>query len=278
MKQLVAFIALIACVAFGQTQLPKTSVLPGQYMIPVDAAGGGGGPFTPLSLTGMVFWVDAHLNVTNTAGTSPPSNGDKISMWGDQSTNSWNFTNVNWGNVIYDADGSPTNGPAITFTDSSAALDSGAGFHNPQPHTFFFVAKAPNVGGATTVVFFSTNLSYRTDCRFVYSASHVHQSMYAGTEVVSGASEENFNWIWTYQFNGASSILRTNGAQSVTGNAGSQACAGLRLGNIAVGQTTFLSSGMSEGLMYEGAMSADDMLLVEKYLAAKHGITNSVVP
>lgn len=62
-------------------------------------AGGGGGPFTPLSLPGLLAWYKADAGVfSDAAGTTPQTtNNGVVGCWKDQSGNNFHITQPNSG-------------------------------------------------------------------------------------------------------------------------------------------------------------------------------------
>lgn len=106
--------------------------------------------------------------------------------------------------------------------------------------------------------------------------------MYAGAGVSSANNTmDNLTNIWTIysvSYNGANSVLRTNGVMMVSGNAGASAWS--NPGGIVFGGNDGLraySGGMRE-LIWVGTVTSNELFTLERNLARKWGITNSVVP
>lgn len=53
---------------------------------------GGGGGFTPASLTGLQLWLKADTGVYSDLGSTPATNGGSVEQWNDQSGNANNIT------------------------------------------------------------------------------------------------------------------------------------------------------------------------------------------
>lgn len=83
--------------------------------------------------------------------------------------------------------------------------------------------------------------------------------------------------IYTMLFNGASSLCRTNGVLLMSGNAGNGAINGMFAWS--TGNLPYSFEGwLAECIIYNSALSSNNMFTVERYLARKWGITNTVVP
>lgn len=86
--------------------------------------------------------------------------------------------------------------------------------------------------------------------------------------------------IYTATFAGANSLIRTNGVLLVSGNAGTQdAGNGFTLFDDAQWKSFYVFGGLCRELIwYNSSISSNDIFTVERNLARKWGITNTVVP
>lgn len=173
--------------------------------------------FTPASLTGLTAWYKAD------AGTSSTVNGTALSAWNDQSGNGNNLTQATGVNQpTYQA--AVQNGlPIVRF---SAHFMDAAGVSVSQPDTIWIVAKNTAAGGSLNVI---DGITVRQ--AVLQNGGHVY-SFYAGLGPIDSASNwgtTSFHYISTL-FNGASSLMRSDGIQVLTGNPGANALTGLRVG------------------------------------------------
>jgi hypothetical protein len=135
--------------------------------------------------------------------------------------------------------------PALDFNNGQS-LTALSGTYS-QPYTVFATAKAFDVGGipyiysARTVIYVGHGIGSSTSDR-----------IYAGTSLNSSAFTES-QMLFTDLYNGSSSIMRHNGSQSSTGNAGTNS-----LVDFVIGQLFNLSNTFSTGKYQEFVVYGSD--------------------
>ena len=101
-----------------------------------------------------------------------------------------------------------------------------------------------------------------------------HTGLFAGTAFI-GITTSIISaplYLWTAQFNGASSLIRRNGGGQVTGSIGTQGIAGFTIGNNA-SLAGALNGDWAEAIVCNALLSTPTIAQVETYLAPRYGIT-----
>lgn len=164
------------------------------------------------------------------------------------------------------ASGGPNNDPEVLFNGSTQFMQ--AAFTLAQPWTCFITYKQLTftavsvhdvvMDGATNATSVITSSS---------SAGHLW-SMYAGTEVDSGAQRANGVYACaTLIWNGASSVARINGVQVIAANIGAGTPGGVTVGALALGGRA-CNIKVREIAVASGALSAADIARMENYMRA----------
>lgn len=226
----------------------------------------------PASVSGMVIWVDVTNACTNASG-SVPSNGGIVNGWADQSGNNYTLVAHNSSFPQYSTTGGPNGGPCVTFTNSmtGAALTNRAGVSSySQPNTFFIVMTRQSDNGAILNTF-----SGQTTQISQAGTSTIH-FFSSGSDFSSPITIPDEQWfILTVVFNGASSLIRTNGVQASTmPSVGAGACPGITLGNF-FNYSAVCYSKFAAVIWYNGSSATDTTTQngIEHYLGAEFGIT-----
>lgn len=221
--------------------------------------------FTPESIANMVFWLDPYSLLTNDVGGTP-ADGAEIFVWGDKGPNSFYFTNYNGVGLVYHSSGGPTNGPHVTSSGVSSCLVMNDDRHWNQPNTVFLVMKQDDT--TARYYFDTTNSSYRNSIRITTSKLNIQAG---ATLTAPNTWDTSGGWvIVTAQYNGVSSLIRTNGALNVSGDANPDPASRPRLGP-PDGNTG--GDYMAEYIMYNSLLSSNQMRQVEEYLGTKYGIS-----
>ncbi len=230
--------------------------------------------------TNVAIWhLDAALSITNSTGLAP-SNGDAITNWSD-ATSGQKFTQFDTASQpVYNATG--TNGhPAVTFANSPSGppsdfLTNYSGTTYNQGSTVFFVCTATTPPASA---YGQEILDSGSSGRAIMQINNANQhlQLYSGSTldgaaVLSGAGTTPW-FVWTGQFNGGSSLMRTNGAAYASGAGGADPFIGFTLGCANGG---FVGNGWSgniaEGIFINATLTADEMKAWENYLGGKYCI------
>lgn len=225
-------------------------------------------------IAGCIFWGVA-TNCTTVNSTN-------VKIWTDQSGN--NNHEYVMGSGIFVL--SPENYKAWILFDAVASLTNTTMGTLNQPNTAMVVASFE----ATTTDGGNFLDSHQTSARNLFSFNAPpggggnRLQLYAGTALNSAAgtaSSLTNKWIiYTCQWNGANSLIRTNGALLISGNAGSQACGlGFHINDGAAFDTTQLPNvEVRELVIWNAGLNSNTLFAQEQRLARRWGITNSIVP
>lgn len=234
--------------------------------------------FDPRTISGLALWLDV------TRLSSLTFNGSNVSQANDLSGGAYHFTQSTGANQpAYVAAG--MNGkPAIQFTSSAANLMNssatianvvGSPTSSPQ-FTIFSVMKLPS---GTSQLTFGSNSD--ANGRLLYVVRFGAATFLDAVNATDGRlgititqAEAEAVGLHTLYRSGATQTVRYNGAEKTTKtNASSNylvTTATVQLGKaVGVGQDGIFS----EQLWYNRALSALEISTVEKYLAAKFGVT-----
>jgi hypothetical protein len=213
--------------------------------------------FNPRSIAGLAAWFDAA-----DAGSVTIDTG--VSVWADRSGNGRNAVQAIGNNQpAYTLAG--RNGRNILTFDGTNDTLATASFTLNQPSTVFAAARAAANSSQIFDGFGSTRASINRRGAGQWTA-------FGGAELIGSAADSNWS-VLSANLNGASSVLRVNGSQQASGNAGTQnLTAGLSIGTYN-GLNTPLNGNIGEILLYSGTLTAAQISLVERYLAIKWGIT-----
>lgn len=227
--------------------------------------------FDPTSVSGLKVWLAAdhwqsNLFTDSSLATPVAKDNDPIGGWKDLSSVGNNPVQATAGNRPLFSLGGGVNGlPGVLFNGTSNYLQHSYGSSLSQPSTAFFVCFFTHNNEGFVI----DGLSGARNA-FGIEISSNDINMYAGTALgyvdtgpVSGQ--------WTTVFNGASSILRKNGSQVASGNAGTQAASGLTVGaDFAPGD--YFQGYIHEILIYNANITGSNLTNIEGYLANKWGV------
>lgn len=231
------------------------------------------------SIAGLIWHLKSTLNITNNSDTTP-SDGDTIKWWRDDTRNQ-DFKQLGsaTNQLTYRNTFGPNGFPFVMQNDTATpfhCLTNYNGVTYSQTNTAFFV-----VSNAlpTTVGGYELLDSGPGERSLVQSAAdgvnNVLQS-YSGS-LLSGSQTPSGWMVMTVTWEGANSVIRTNGATMVTGDAGTGKFKGFVLfaddkrGDISA---TGWQGCMAEGLFYNTNFTTDQMLSVERHLMWKYCIAN----
>jgi hypothetical protein len=222
-----------------------------------------GASFSPLSISGLQFWVDASnaATITEAAGL--------VSQWDDLSGNGRHLTQATGANQFTTGAGT-INGLNALQTDGNDWMDTAA-FSLSQPFTAFAVFTAEADSTAQTHWIGDKT---QTNRRFL-SFSNLNLINPSFGTTLTGATTMGTGEIHqvTLQVNDASSVLRLNGAVDASGALNTNTLAnGMRVGaNQAGGTLPTVGTLFAELLLYDSVVSGTDLTNVENYLKNKWG-------
>ncbi len=237
---------------------------------------------SPIPLTGMIIWADQKSGSVfyNSSGSTSPANNDKIASYTDISGNHFDITNsgasANMG-VFKTGAGPPGGAPYVQFANAA----SGTGLSNmlnsttySQPSTFYFVW-LDNIAGANETAFDSSFNSQSARNVFYFTTGGGGQTfLFAGQNSADVGTLRSASWnVSTVQFNGSSSLWRTNGVVGQSGlNPLGNGIKGFIVGNSQAGnQSADLS--LAAMVFYNVAHDATTMHSIETFLGNEYGIT-----
>lgn len=243
--------------------------------------------FTPAALSPHL-WLDAtiigSLDQASGGGTPVTADGDPVGLWRDQSGNSRNVTAATNGERPLYKTGIQHSLPALLFDSVDDRLTmTNATYGLSQPFTAFVVFKYLNVtnnGGVLIDSYDNTQcvLYVNTDTADKYRSAANGPS--GDVQIASDGTGAAGNWdILATVFNGASSSIAVNGSlRTDTGDVGANNPSGLSVGNIRgnaspiIANTYAWDGYIGEVIVFNSALSAANILLVNAYLAGKWGI------
>lgn len=220
--------------------------------------GGGGGSFTPADIT-TELWFDA-----NDAGNRTLVGSD-VQQLSDKSGNDRHLTAPSAGVRPELISGGQNSLDLVRFVGSEYLQHSTfSGGAIAQPLTFFIVC-LPDQSTASEVIFDGRDSTSTRN--LLYTLSGGDYAYFAGSIQDSNTTRATSMTQLTVTYNGASSLIRENGTQIHTGNAGTQNLNGLILAeNVTIGFPSDLD--FCELVVVQNA-TAQNISDVEDYLKTK---------
>lgn len=219
-------------------------------------------PFSPTDISGLKLWVKADANVYSDAGSTPAVNDDPVQQWNDQSGIGYNLSQATSGQRPLLKTNVLNSLPILRFDGSDDQIVGATGTFAAanQPLTYFIVLKKADTTNKVP-------MSGGTGA-FLFNWSGSTGDAYAGTSLTFTCTITNWNIIGVV-FNGASSIVRCNGAET-TGNAGSGAFGA----TVTVGSYPGFpwNGDIAEVIIYDSALGSTDRASVDDYLNAKYAV------
>ena len=248
---------------------------------------------TPLA--GYFVWYDITNGVIGHFNHQPPTNGETVKVWLDSGPNAFNLTNTGGLTVepvfytnptIAFSQGNQTNPPSnspwmfFATTNNCYLTNKFGGTSFSQPNTYFMVVNGSSRNGNPII-----NPTANQNQQIAWPSGSAQPTLFAGSgqngplsDTSTGDSAHDWDWrVYTFQFNGSSSILRSNSvALALSGTTvGAGALQGITMGNFfnlggGSGSGTFIV----EFVGYNSALVSSDMVIEERYLAKKYGLKN----
>ncbi len=212
--------------------------------------------FRPTNVAGMAVWYEADDPLN---GGALPADGASLTTWKDKSSNgrdltmgSATFRTTAWG-------GKPTVDMQTGGHSNAITLSQ------PQPLTVFVMAQATGtVTGQNGL--FDGGASNQLEI-MITNAPDWH--LYAGTHLASGMTtvQQTSHALYVGVFNTTSSVMRLNGSQVQSGNAGSGNLTGLEIGSANGGSPS--NCQFAAFLLYSGVLPTPTIQTIENYLLGK---------
>jgi hypothetical protein len=226
-------------------------------------------PFSPPHISGLEYWFDAQdsgslfqddaLSVPAVADLQP------VGGWKDRA-NARNVTQAN-GSLKPLFRTAAINGRPAVEADGVDDYLRASGVSLTQPLSIYCVS---NLGAANANMTWFDGSGLSTERVRILTSATAQFSINAGAGLNDGASDISPH-VHSAIFNGASSLYAIDGVVAASGNSGVQPLVGLTLfanrSNLAG-----LAGCVGELLMYSGAHSDPQRLLVEHYLRTRWGI------
>lgn len=255
--------------AYGETNMAVSCFLDSLAQTNIIAS------FDPTSVSGLKLWVRAGKEMyQNYDLTVPVQNGSEIRSWRDLSGTGNTLTNNVSGamnSYFYNANSAPFNIPSFYAASGLAAgqnkLTSATFAALTQPNWVFIVYYSTRGGDPA---FDGAVSGSRTACFPSFTGSTLQ--LFAGTSLTTTSPTQPQWMLFSFKANGASSIIRTNGQQAVTGNAGAQSITAMCVGTDQAGAAITKPYYMSEELIYNANLSNGDRDNIEEYLRAIYAL------
>ena len=229
--------------------------------------GAQGGAFLPTDIDGLLAWYDAQDDATIT------KTGTSVSGWADKSGNGNDLTVIG-SNVTYDDDG--VNGmPSILMTSDRGmkalgAISSLSG--NDTPYTIFVLGSTNGTSGTVALANFQNGISVVASHELNHS-TRTHTINRAGQTQTGAASYSTTPFIFGFTLDGITATEWKNGVEGTSGtvNASSITINDLYI-NTDSQSNVYQICRYSEYIIYEGALTDEQMTQVFNYLNGIYGI------
>ena len=211
--------------------------------------------FTPMKISGLKFWADAS-KITGL------NDDDYVTTWTDASGNSNDVTQATESKKPKYKTNILNSLPVVRF-DGSDILSGTLSLK--QPHTIFVVGKTNNTSAYHTFV--------RHSLIILSNVNNAYWGAYGINLVQSSGQTINAFKAITVRARGYNAVdLYTNDSADVTNTDGTA----YRSETLALGQwndTYYLNGDIAEVLLYDNALSSDNVTVVNNYLSKKYNIT-----
>lgn len=213
------------------------------------------------------FWLMADAGVYHDLGVTLALNGQTVPQWNDQSASGYNVTNLTGvgANQPTFATGQLNGLPTVKFGGSAFLNNSTRAV--TQPVTFIVVIKFNN-GPNVLDQLFIKGLAGSPVLGFGRTKSGTNACIFSGGPAVTDSYLTNGGFrLITFVANGASSVIRVDGVQTMTGDSGSGVMNQFFIGSDG---STF---DVAEVIKYENAVPSNAGILAdEAYLRSKWGL------
>jgi hypothetical protein len=206
-----------------------------------------------------------HYDATKISG----SDGDPIGSWTDQEGSDNLTENTSSKKPTLRTNG--INGKQILeFDGSDDMLTASFGTTITQPDQIFTVAKKRSSGSSSRETIHET--STNPGRQLLDSDGDSTWRIFAGNNLDSGTNDDTSAHVYTTLYNGSNSVLRRDGVQIASGNAGTEDLPSFRVG-ADHSPAHYGDYDIAEILIYDADLSDSDRDGVESYLGDKWGIS-----
>jgi hypothetical protein len=159
------------------------------------------------------------------------------------------------------------NGLGASLGDGADWLATSAFTEIAQPNTIFCVVRNPVIG--STEVFFD-GIANTKRSQVYYDSGAI--SWYAGTIRNTGDAQAVTTTLYTVVFNGASSMLRTNGVQTDAADIGANPLTGVTLYTDFAHTAAFFSGYIMEYILINASLGGAALAAIESYINTKWAV------
>lgn len=235
----------------------------GGGVLPHQPQGGRG--FSPANISDLIVWLDAALGIT----------GADVSLWEDQSGNGNDVSQATPGDrPLWNAtDANLNNKPSLSFDGVSEFLQrvSYVGGDIPQPNSVLVVYKFDDTAGTKTI------FDGKTSRQNLLRGEATALKMFGGVGIETIHTRNTSPHVIAAIFDDGDSDSFRDGIQGTPASTtGSTAMGGLVIGGD-VNTANFLNGQIAEMLVYNKRLSGSELNLLGQYLAAKYGITYTLI-
>lgn len=231
---------------------------------------GGGGPFSPSDVSGLILWLDA-TDLTTLWKESARSNqvtadGDEVGAWDDKSGNGNHWTQPTATKLPLYKENFNTSYPGLLFDGSNDFLQ-GAMAESADDWTIFAVCIATGTLGYI--------LDWTTG-RFIFGHNATLFSFHDGVWSTGDATPSSPSVVTFLadSTDGTSATIDINRVETLADDYTQQALGGAQaLGSKNTGTTNFWAGYIASVLLYRGILASGDIASIEDYLADRYGIT-----
>jgi hypothetical protein len=240
-----------------------------------QAASGGGGPFSPTSITGSALWLDG----SDPAGTGVvPANGSVVTTWADKSGKGHNATGVNSPILVTNAVNSLS---AVSYNDTNYSFSSIAANTFSSAMFVFFIYKVNSAAaycvpwsrtvGNSANVFDQYNTSRLFDAGYLYIFSSWNLASATTPTLLSQLLVNSPTTTYAEYLNGSTTAAGT----FTMAKAGVDTATRVYIATRDDKYTTF-NGYICEIIMYNTQLTFTQRQQVEGYLAWKWGLQASL--
>lgn len=230
--------------------------------------------FVPTSVTGIKLWIEPIAGMyQDFSRTVAAQDNMEVRAWTDISGVGNHLTNNTapaMDNRYASARTAPFNIPCLRnlsgFSAGNNKLTTATFSALAQVNWCFIVYYSSHGGNAT----FDGVTSARMSCSCSFAASSLQ--LFCGSSLTTLSPTQRKWMLFSFKGNGANSIIRTNGVQAVTGNAGTGAPVGFTVGADNAGAAITTPYYIAEILFYNADLSNGDRDSIEEYLRAKYAL------
>jgi hypothetical protein len=230
------------------------------------AAGAAATRADPIGKTGVLAWLDA-------SQLTGLSDGAAVASWTDVSGNAAHAVQATGGNQPTYQTAEVNGRPVIRFDGSDQLVATFAG-SQAQPNAVAIVVRHGTSVTGPQYLLDGLDTSNRHGL-FINAIGQLEA--FAGASIIGTGPTAGEVVIYTWNVNGASSVLYRNGVSHASGDVGAQALGGLSVG-ARFNTIEFLDGDVCEVVAYDTALSAGELTAWQTYAAAKWVAAGTTAP